>query len=74
MILSIKTSANLEMAIRLWEDLANSFREEGVDTLLLACTDLNIVLKAAAPHAFQIVDSSACLAETIVKKWEELRK
>ena len=74
MILSIKTSANLEMAIRLWEDLSNSFREKGVDTLLLACTDLNVVLKADAPHAFQIVDSSACLAETIVTKWEELRK
>jgi len=73
MILSIKTSANREIAINLWADLSNNFREEGIDTLLVACTDLNVVMKTVK-SPFPIIDSSACLAEAIVEKWNELKK
>ena len=73
MIMSIKSSSPLEFSISIWEDLSKSFLKAEVDTILLACTDLNVVLKAVSP-AFQIIDSSACLAEEVVKKWTELEK
>jgi aspartate racemase len=73
MLLSIKSAAPLSVAIRLWDDLANHFLEAGIDTILLACTDLNVVLKAVNPP-FQVIDSAACLSEAVVKKWQELKK
>lgn len=73
LILSIKSSTPLEIAIRLWEDLSKKFHAAEIDTILLACTDLNVVLNAVSP-AFQIIDSSTCLAEAVVKKWTELEK
>jgi len=73
MIRSIKSSAPIEVSITLWEELSKNFLEAGVDTILLACTDLSVVLKAVTPF-FQIIDSSACLAEAVVKKWIELEK
>ncbi len=73
MILSIKSSALLEASIRLFEDLSKNFLEEGIDTILIVCTDLNVMLKAISP-SFQIIDSSTCLSEGIVKKWIELKK
>jgi aspartate/glutamate racemase len=57
----------VRVSSRLWETLSNSFHEEGIDTLLLACTDLNVKLKAVSP-TFRIIDSSACLAKAIVEK------
>lgn len=72
MILNIKTAANLEMAIYLWRELSNNFHKAGVDTIILACTDLNIIFNVMQP-LFQIIDSSLCLAEAVVKKWEELQ-
>lgn len=71
MISSIKTSASFEKAMGIWEELSNNFREAEIDTIILACTDLSAVLKTVH-SSFQIIDSSLCLAETIVKKWEEL--
>lgn len=73
MILSIKSSSSFEKAINLWKELSNKFRKAEVDTILLACTDLNPVLKTM-PYSFQVVDSSLCLAEAIVRKWEEQRQ
>jgi len=70
MIFNIKTSANYEEAILIWKELSNNFCEVGIDTIILACTDLNVIFKSI--HApFHIIDSSLCLAETIVKKWKE---
>lgn len=70
-ILGIKTMADHQTILRAWEELANEFLKAGIDTAILACTDLNVVLKDIHP-AFQIVDSSLCLAEAIVKKWQAL--
>lgn len=70
LILSIKSSAPLKKSINLWNELSETFQKVGIETIILACTDLNVLLKTVSPH-FQIVDSSLCLAEAVVKKWEE---
>lgn len=70
MILSIKTSANLDLASALFSDLIKSFSEEGVDTILLACTDLSVMMKAVR-SPIPMIDSSVCLAEAIVERWKE---
>lgn len=72
LILSIKSSAPLKESIHLWEELSEAFQKIGIDTIILGCTDLNILLQGVSPH-FQVVDSSLSLAEAVVKKWEELR-
>lgn len=72
LLISIKTSPDFERPFHLWEDLSQSLQRAKVDTIILACTDLNVLFKKI--HApFQIVDSSACLAEAIVRKWKSLR-
>jgi aspartate racemase len=70
LILSMKSMDPIEKAIDLWEDLASALREEGVDTIILACTDLQIIFQTVKPP-FLIIDSSACLAEAVVQKWLE---
>lgn len=70
-ILGIKTSADRQVVLRAWKKLSNEFLKAKIDTILLACTDLNVILKDADP-SFQIVDSSLCLAEATVKKWQAL--
>lgn len=73
MINSIKTSGDLKFAIRLWESISNSLHKEQIDTLVLACTDLNVLLREVN-SSFTIIDSSACLAEEAVRKWEQIKQ
>ncbi len=70
LILSIKTSSDLDKPLTLWQQLMHVLHKADIDTVISACTDLNAVLQTTRPP-FQIVDSSLCLAEAIVKKWEE---
>ena len=71
LILNIKKCSHLEKALKLWEDLCNEFRKAQIDTLIIACTDLNVIL-TWEDTTFQIVDSSKCLAKAIVNKWTQL--
>lgn len=71
MILSIKVSLDPRAAIALWNDLAQEFQAAEIDTIVLACTDLNVVLNTTY-SSFKIIDSSQSLAEAIVKKWQTI--
>ena len=73
LIVSIKTEIDNKNAFTIWEDLSKSFLLEGIDTILLACTDLNVIFRQEATP-FQIIDSSTCLAHAIVNKWKELER
>lgn len=68
MILSIKTDVDNQNAFGIWEKLSSNFLQAGVDTILLACTDLNVLFKDHKTP-FQIVDASLCLAQSIVSRW-----
>ncbi len=62
----IKSSS--ELPLDLWQELHQNAMAAGIDTLLIACTDLNPLLAVDRP-ACRIVDASECLAQAIVEKW-----
>jgi hypothetical protein len=53
------------VASRLWNELCEEVRKVEIDTIILACTDLNVVINPL--HSpIKIIDSSTALAEAIV--------
>jgi len=53
---------------KLWETMQSHLVENSVDTLLIACTDLNRVFDGV-DLPFHVVDASTALAQAIVNKW-----
>jgi aspartate racemase len=70
-ILKIKTGNDLSVLLDLWRTLSADLLSENVDTILLVCTDLNVIFNQVQ-SPFQIIDSSLCLAKSIVYKWRDL--
>jgi len=70
LIQAIKTAPDRQAAIDLWSELLASLIADGVDTALLACTDLNAV-SAAVDAPLALVDATACLAAATVREWLE---
>lgn len=68
LILAIKSSSDRAAANVLWHNLVADLQAAGVDTLLLACTDLNAV-SATLDTPLALVDATRCLAEATVKTW-----
>lgn len=68
LITYIKKDPDLKNALLIWETLSKQLHEEGVDAILLVCTDLNLLFEQLT-IPFQIIDSSACLAKAIVNTW-----
>lgn len=72
LILSVKSSTTPQQSQALWKALSNSLSQAQIDTIILACTDLSPIVPAQATDSpFKVVDSSQCLAEAVVRKWEE---
>lgn len=69
MLLSIKTSSDHLVAIKLWKELYEELRMADVDVIVLACTDLNVVI-SPTHSPLKIIDSSSILAEAIVYQWK----
>lgn len=65
----IKKGQNNEAAV-LWNRLCSELAES-VDTVLIACTDLNVVADSNdnSSRGIHFVDSSACLARAVVRKY-----
>lgn len=70
-LLSIKASSDLLAATKLWEELSEELRIAEIDTLILACTDLNSVVNSAH-SSLKIIDSSLALAEALVHQWKKI--
>lgn len=66
---SIKETAHPDT--QTWNRLLRNLKEANVDAAILACTDLNVLLKDS-PSPLPLIDSAACLAEAVVLKWQEL--
>ncbi|MBI3240974.1 MAG: amino acid racemase [Chloroflexi bacterium] len=66
----IKSSLALERLQQAWRGLLSEVEASGVDTILLACTDLNIVSKDI-PTGLTLVDATERLAQATVEKWRE---
>jgi aspartate racemase len=66
-ILSVKENGELEQASALWQRLLYEIGEQ-VDSILLACTDLNIVANHH-PSNHSIIDTGHCLARAAVERY-----
>lgn len=64
-----KLKEELSEAIQI---LSASLEKEGVDTILIACTDLTKI--AQAMKGFEVIDSSHALAKETVKKYLHFKK
>lgn len=73
LIQTIKTDKEKVKNIVLWKKLIEDVKREAVNSIVIACTDLNVVLEEEIPD-FYIIDSSKCLAQVVVKKYLEMTK
>ncbi|NGX31430.1 MAG: putative amino-acid racemase [Chlamydiae bacterium] len=55
----------------LWEKISNILIKKNIDTIIFACSDLNIILDKVQIQ-FNIVDPTLCLAKEAVKKWKKV--
>ena len=70
-IKNIKSTDKIDQAIILWKTLYIELLDS-VDTVIIACTDLNVIINNMKDK-LQIIDSSDCLAKAIVNKYLEYK-
>lgn len=68
LLAAIKSSADRRAAEGMWRAFLAELAAEGVDTALLACTDLNAV-SAASPSGITLLDATQRLAAATVREW-----
>lgn len=68
LIKNIKLNKDDEKNVEVLQDLISQVKEEDIQNVIIGCTDLNPVLKKFSPKV-NIVDSSKCLAQAVVKKY-----
>lgn len=73
LIQKIKTNKKDPKNIEIWNELIEAVKNESIQNIVIACTDLNAVLEKVH-HSINIIDSSKCLAESTVSKYLELTK
>lgn len=73
LIQSIKIDKENPKNIDIWNELMEYVKNESIENIVIACTDLNVVLEKAHPQ-INIIDSSKCLAESVVNKYLEVIK
>jgi aspartate racemase len=71
MLLNIKISSGHGVAIQIWKELREEMQVAGIDTVILACTDLNVVVDPKR-LLLKVIDSSQALAEAIVHQWRNV--
>jgi aspartate racemase len=73
LIMAIKSSPDRVALSAQWRELEADLAAAGADTLLLACTDLNLV-SAAAGTQLPVLDATQCLARATVRTWRAIAK
>ncbi len=73
LIQNIKIDKENPHNIDIWNKLIEDVKNESIENIVIACTDLNVVLEKSYP-SINIVDSSKCLAESVVNKYLKLVK
>ncbi len=64
----IKSSQTRDGARMLWRELLAEVKSQGVESAVLACTDLNAV-SGTAQASLSILDATECLARAVVSRW-----
>lgn len=71
LIQSIKTDKDNANNVELWNELVEDVKRKDIKNIIVGCTDLNAVLRKT-PISIDIIDSSKCLAESVINKYLEL--
>lgn len=72
-IKEIKINKYNDRVSRLWNSLIEDVKKESVDSIIVACTDLNIILKEES-IPLNVIDSSLCLAKATISEYLKLFK
>ncbi|HYE83067.1 MAG TPA: amino acid racemase [Clostridia bacterium] len=67
-ISAIKLKKDREFILSLWIELISEVKEQGIDGIIIACTDLSM-LSSATESGLNIYDSSEALAKSVVKRY-----
>lgn len=70
-ILEIKTNGASERAIKIWKNLRDELLLEGIQSVIIACTDLNVII--TDDKDLSIIDSSNVLARKIINEYIKLK-
>jgi aspartate racemase len=71
LIQSIKIDKDNTKNVELWNELVEDVKRKDIKNIIVGCTDLNAVLRKT-PISIDIIDSSRCLAESVINKYLEL--
>lgn len=71
LISEIKTNGKNEKSIKLWKHLRDELLLEGVQSIIIACTDLNVIIND--DKDLSIIDSSNELARKLIKEYIKLK-
>lgn len=59
--------------IDIWNGIIEDVKKESIQSIVIAYTDLNVVLEKAHPQ-INIIDSSKCLAQSVISRYLKLVK
>ncbi|WP_432409211.1 aspartate/glutamate racemase family protein [Wukongibacter sp. M2B1] len=68
LIINIKNNKHAKENRTYWNELIKKCKEKKVDRIIVACTDLNVVLSRNDIN-IKVTDSSQCLAKAIVREY-----
>lgn len=71
LIKAIKTSQASDQSQAMWRELMQTYKAAAIDTVLIACTDLNAI-RLSDTGNMTIVDATHCLAAAVVAQWRAL--
>lgn len=72
LVVTVKSSPDISLAQNLWKNLVTEMAAEGVDTVLLGCTDLT-PLTSNTPEHIRVIDATECLAKAVVQRYLSIR-
>lgn len=72
LIQSIKIDKDNTKNVELWNELVEEAKSKDIKSIIVGCTDLNAVLRKT-PNSIDIIDSSRCLAESVINKYLDLK-
>ena len=70
LISTVKTAPDGALAQEMWDGLVADAAAAGADTVLLGCTDLNVI-EARVPAGLTLLDATECLARVAVRRYVE---
>ena len=71
LIKAIKTNQASDHSQAMWCELMQTYEAAAIDTVLIACTDLNAI-RISNTGSMTILDATQCLAAALVAQWRAL--